>query len=130
MHLIDTSVWAGYFNGEQKYLDEIRALIFNKAVLLICVPVLTEVLQGFKSESGFNAARKALSGLPEMPITINDAVSASNMYRSLRSKGITIRGTIDCLISAAAISYKVQIITSDRDFLPFEKHFELSLKII
>jgi len=130
MYMIDTTVWAGYFNGESKCLETVRSLIFRKEVLLICGPVLAEVLQGFKSESGFNTARKALSVLPEMPITVKDAISASTIYRSLRVKGITIRGKVDCLISSAAIANKVQIITSDRDFLPIEKHFGLSLKII
>jgi predicted nucleic acid-binding protein len=130
MYLIDTSVWAGYFNGEPAQLAVVKELTSRREVLLVCVPVLAEVLQGFKTESGFNEAQRALAALPELPIETQDAVSAAVMYRRLRSKGVTVRGTVDCLIAAASLSHKVTVVTSDRDFIPFEKHFGLKIRLV
>jgi predicted nucleic acid-binding protein len=130
MYLIDTSVWAGYFNGEPAHLAVVKELVSRRDVLLVCVPILAEVLQGFRTESGFNEAKQALAALPELPICGDDAVSAAAMYRKLRARGVTVRGTVDCLIAAAAIAHGVNFVTSDRDFIPFEKHFGLKLKIV
>ena len=41
---------------------------------------------------------------------------ASNIRRNLRSKGITIRNTIDLLIAMTAIYNKLQLLHNDRDF--------------
>ena len=53
------------------------------------------------------------------------AVQASEKYRILRSKGITIRKTIDTLIATRCIEDGLTLLHSDRDFLPFVEHFGL-----
>jgi len=56
------------------------------------------------------------------------ATKSGKNYRFLRSKGITIRKTIDCLIATFCIENEYQLLHNDRDFDPFEKH--LGLKVV
>ena len=46
-------------------------------------------------------------------------------YRYLRSKGISVRKTIDGIIATACIETKLPLLFSDRDFLPYVEHLGL-----
>lgn len=127
MYLIDTSVWVGYFNGAEHQFEAVRRLILSHEKLLISGVVLSEVLQGFRSDREFERAREALSALPEIPLNLDECVVAAKMYRSLRGKGITVRGLVDCLIAAQCIKNDVTLVSSDRDFVTFVKNFKLKL---
>ena len=50
---------------------------------------------------------------------------ASDNYRVLRAKGITIRKTIDTLIATRCIEDGMTLLHADRDFAPFAKHLGL-----
>lgn len=130
MHLVDTSVWVGYFNGTPHQLEAVRALIASRAKLLITGVVLSEVLQGFRSDTGFEQAREALTALTEIPLGMDGCVLAAKMYRSLRIKGITVRSVVDCLIAAQCIITGATLVSSDKDFEPFAKHFHLKLSMV
>jgi predicted nucleic acid-binding protein len=54
-------------------------------------------------------------------------VKASENYRLLRAKGITIRKTIDTVIATRCIEDKLTLHHADRDFAPFVEH--LGLKV-
>ena len=56
------------------------------------------------------------------------AVAAAKNYRKLRSKGVTVRKTIDCLIATCCIEQGHSLLHNDRDFDGFEKH--LGLRVI
>jgi predicted nucleic acid-binding protein len=56
------------------------------------------------------------------------ALAASDNYRFLRKRGITIRKTIDCLIATFCIREGHALLHRDRDFDPFEEH--LGLKVV
>ena len=55
------------------------------------------------------------------------ALKASENYRRLRAKGITIRKTIDTLIATRCIEDGLTLLHADRDFAPFTEH--LGLKV-
>ncbi len=55
------------------------------------------------------------------------AVAAANNYRLLRSRGITIRKTIDCLIATFCIAEGHILLHDDRDFDLFEDHLGLQV---
>ena len=52
-------------------------------------------------------------------------LEASNIYRTLRKEGITIRKPIDCMIAAVALHNNIPLIHNDKDFYPIEKKFGL-----
>ena len=57
MTLVDTSIWIAVF-AREKPLELERVLDFEKAAT--CLPVVQEVLQGFRAESAYRTARDAL----------------------------------------------------------------------
>jgi hypothetical protein len=56
------------------------------------------------------------------------AVASAQNYRSLRSRGDTIRKTIDCLIATFCLTEGHSLLHRDHDFDPFEKH--LGLRVV
>ena len=55
------------------------------------------------------------------------ARDAARNYRTLRSRGHTVRKTIDCLIATFCLRGRHSLLHRDRDFDPFEKFLELSV---
>jgi predicted nucleic acid-binding protein len=56
---------------------------------------------------------------------LQNAYKAAEHYRSLRSRGITVRKTIDGIIATACIEARLPLLFSDRDFLPYVEHLGL-----
>lgn len=52
-------------------------------------------------------------------------IAAVQNYRILRSRGVTVRKTIDCLIATRCIEDGHSLLFSDRDFQPFVDHLGL-----
>jgi predicted nucleic acid-binding protein len=72
--------------------------------VVTCLPVVQEVLQGFRDENAFRAAREAFLALPivESPMGSGVFAQAIDLYRSARRQGVTVRSSIDCLIAVCA----------------------------
>ena len=115
MVLVDTSVWIEVFRKPSKLkLDQL--VDFDDIVT--CLPVIQEVLQGFRDERAFQTARDAMHALPvvESPIARGVFDEAVGLYRSARRAGLSIRSAVDCLIAACAIRNGVAVVHRDRDF--------------
>lgn len=61
MYLVDTSVWIEMFARPARVLLESGAHV---DVVVTCLPIMQEVLQGFRDESAFRIAREALHAFP------------------------------------------------------------------
>jgi len=124
--LVDSSVWIGYFNGvDTPQTDRLDALL-GREPLTIGDLILAEVLQGFASERDFRTARDFLASFPVVDLAGADiAMRAARNFRSLRSRGVTVRKTIDTLIATWCIESGYRLLYSDRDFEPFVKHLGL-----
>jgi len=126
MILVDSSVWIDYFNGientETNKLDEM--LGFEE--IAIGDLILTEVLQGFRNDKDFNAAKDVLTALTIFELLgIELAIKSANNFRKLRKKGITIRKTADVIIATYCIESKLPLLFTDKDFIPFVEHMRL-----
>ena len=128
MLLVDSSVWIDYFNGVvTPQTDYLHTALIQREILVGDI-ILAEVLQGFRDDSDFEAAREALGGFLQANMLDADlAVRSARHYRALRKLGITVRKTIDCLIATYAIAYRHELLHSDADFDPFEAHFGLQV---
>ncbi len=126
--LVDSSVWIDYFNGRHTPQTELLDAVLGTQPLAVGDIILAEVLQGFRRDADFAAAKNALLQfrLFRLGGTAIALKSAEN-YRLLRRKGITVRKTIDCLIATAAIEYGLPLLHADRDFDPFEQHLGLQV---
>lgn len=120
----DSSVWIGYFNGQDspqaRALDAALDDSANEIVLLDLV--LMEVLRGFRRKRDERLARKALLHLPVFTAGGESvALAAASMYQDLRRKGVTVRSSIDLLIGTWCIQNDCLLIHHDRDFDGMEK---------
>lgn len=115
MVLVDTSVWIEVFRKPAR-LSFDRVLEFDDVVT--CLPVIQEVLQGFRDERAFLLARDAMHALPalESPMTRGAFDHAADLYRAARRAGATVRSGVDCLIAACAIRHGAEVLHLDRDF--------------
>ena len=129
MILVDTSVWAAYFNGREisqvHLLD--RLLSDEKEQILVIPIVLTEVLQGFRSDAGFREAKDPMVHLSILEPPLQTHIDAARLFRRLRRKGVTVRGAVDCLIAQVCIDTKSELLTTDRDFDHIARHTPLVL---
>ncbi len=113
--LVDTSVWIETFRKRKPLcLEEI--VEFDEIVT--CLPVIQEVLQGFRDEGAFRIARDAMLALPivESPLSIKVVEEAVWLYRTARRQGLTIRSSVDCLIAACALRHGLVVLHRDRDY--------------
>jgi predicted nucleic acid-binding protein len=83
-----------------------------------CLPVIAEVLQGFREDRAFRIARESLEALPvvESPLRLEVFAEGAQLYRSARRNGMTPRSGVDCLIAACALRNGLSVLHRDRDF--------------
>ena len=115
MFLIDTSVWIEVFRrGSRLRLET----ICQPEQIVLVLPVYQEVLQGIRDEKFFRKAREALinAKFVENPLGSETFDEAVNLYRLARSRGVTVRSSVDCLIAACAIRHNLRVVHRDRDF--------------
>lgn len=126
MILVDSSVWIDAFRGvETRQTGFLHECLGHQAVLTGDI-VLTEVLQGFSTPSAFETARQLMTSVPLVNIcNLDIAVRAARNYQLLRSKGHTVRKTIDTLIATRCIMDDLELLYSDRDFDGFVLHLGL-----
>jgi hypothetical protein len=113
--LVDTSAWIEVFRKPARLdLDDIGGL----DEVVTCLPVMQEVLQGFRDEAAFRVAREAMLALPcvESPLRQERFEEAAGLYRAARRAGFTVRSSVDCLIAACAIKHGLTVLHRDRDF--------------
>ncbi|WP_252177904.1 PIN domain nuclease [Endozoicomonas sp. 4G] len=128
MILVDSSVWIDYFNDQpSEATDKLDSFLGNKKLLTGDL-ILTEVLEGFKSNKDYAVARSLLISLEIRSLAGQSiALKAAENYRSLRKNGITIRKTIDSFIATYCIEHDLFLLQSDKDFLPFSDYLGLQL---
>lgn len=115
MFLVDTSVWIETFRREDP-LELESVIAFDEVVT--CLPVIQEVLQGFRDDRAYRLAMHAMLALPlvESPLTFPVYQEAIGLYRSARRQGITLRSSVDCLVAACAIRNGLSVLHRDRDY--------------
>ncbi len=128
MILVDSSVWIDYFNGISKWQTNFLDHALSSQPIVMGDLILTEVLQGFRSDQDFETAHSFLKELPFKQMGgYKVAVQGANNYRTLRKAGITVRKTIDVIIATFCIIEEVPLLHDDRDFDPISTHFPLKI---
>ena len=114
MILVDTSIWIDLLAA--KPWSVTREEDFLR--FATCGPIAQEVLQGLRPGPQGDAFRAALSAMPVLsdPISLDLFLSAADIYAQGRRRGVTIRSSVDCLIAAIAIEYRIPVWHRDRDF--------------
>ena len=126
MIVVDSSVWIDYFGGKTTPAAEKLDSLLGQTPIAAGDLMLVEVLQGFRKDRGFVQARELLLSLTIVKL-LNTSIalkSAAN-FRALRKKGVTVRKTIDTIITTYCIENRLALLYSDKDFQPFQEHLKL-----
>lgn len=126
MIFVDSSVWVDYLRDldtlQTKKLDS----ILGKERVVVGDLVIAEVLQGCNDSKIFNDTVRLFQRSDFVIVGgYRVVLEAAHNYIALRSKGITVRKTIDTLIATRCILSGYELLHNDRDFLPFEEHLGL-----
>ena len=129
MILVDSSVWIDFFRGnDTPQVDRLDAL-FAQERIVVGDLILTEVLQGFRTERDFNLARRTLETFEIVNLGGADiALQAAKNFIALRHFGFTVRRTIDTIIATKCIEAGFNLLHADHDFDPFATY--LGLKVV
>ena len=126
--MVESTVWIDHYDGtvtdQVLYLRRSAPKDIETGDL-----VVMEVLRGLRRDASLtriqaNFARMTVHDMVEPGI----ALQAGLNYRFLRTRGITVRSAIDCLIATYCIAHDVELLHSDRDFDGFERH--LGLRVV
>lgn len=127
MIVVDTSAWADWFNGR----DTRQAARLDEALRRESVGVMgiivTETLQGFRTDTGFETARRILTALPMLELDTDGHVEAASLFRRLRRRGVTVHGVTDCLIAQSCMAADAELLSADRDFVMIARYTALRL---
>ena len=115
MVLVDTSVWIEVFRRPARI--DIESVVGIEEVVT-CLPVVQEVLQGFRDEGAFQVARESMLAFPivESPLSQEVFEQAVDLYRLARRAGVTVRSSVDCVIAVCAVRSNLTLLHHDRDF--------------
>lgn len=128
MVIVDTSAWVeylqdGHANVVKKVGDCLEQDLVGIGDLIYC-----EVMQGIRSPRQRGQVSSLLLSLPQFEMVgFGIAEKSAENYRLLRSKGVTVRKTIDVLIGTFCAEHGFQIVHNDSDFTLMAKHIGLDI---
>ncbi len=126
MILVDSSVWIDYLRDRPTPEADRLDLLLGRVDLAIGDLIVAEVLQGCDTDAEFLQVSRLLGTLTAIDIGGSAvAIEAARNFRRLRTRGVTVRKTIDTLIATRCIVDDHALLHSDRDFDPFVAHLGL-----
>jgi len=129
MVLIDTSAWIEYLNGGRGPVVERVDRCLDDELVAMGDLVLCEVLQGLRSPRQRREVLSLFSALPRYEMVgFHVAEVAASNYRLLRSRGVTVRKTIDVLIGTFCSLRGFDLVHDDRDFDLMAPHIGLRVR--
>ena len=130
MILVDSSVWIDYFHNVSNAPSDMLDSLLDKMPLAIGDLILAEVLQGLSSQKEFERTLGMLASMAIFDMCgYAVAVAAAQNYRNLRSRGVTVRKTVDTFIATFCITNGHALLHNDRDFDAFAQHLGLHVVV-
>ena len=128
MVIVDTTVWVDYFQGTRNPETDWLNIELDRQRLGLTDLILCEALQGVRDDVAAKEVERSLLRLDVFETGgVTLAREAARNYRTLRSRGHTVRKTIDCLIATFCLRGQHSLLHRDRDFDAFEQFLELSV---
>jgi len=128
MVIVDTSAWVEYFRGGVPDVVEKVDRCLEQDLVGIGDLVYCEVMQGIRSSRERGEVSSLLLSLPRFDMVgFSIAEKSASNYRLLRSKGVTVRKTIDVLIGTFCAEHGLQLVHHDSDFDLMAKHIGLDI---
>jgi len=116
--VVDTSVWIDFFRGvSSAKVAQFVALVEDDAGIALTDVILTEILQGLRSETDVRKVERRLAPFEVLHLeSLDDFRRAAALYRVARRQGVTVRRTLDCLIASVCIRDDSALLHADADF--------------
>jgi hypothetical protein len=129
MIVADTSAWIDYVNGVDAPHTNLLDYELDHNRIITGDLIITEFLQGFRSEKDYQAAKEIIESLEYHDLSGKKiALQSAQNFRILRKKGITVRKTIDLMIATFCIENGFELLHNDRDFDPMENILGLQVR--
>lgn len=118
MIVVDTGVWVDVLNGiDSPAAGTCVELIEAGEPVALTDVIFTEILRGLGDEREANEVQRHLRAFPVLRLESLDGFAlATELYRTARHSGITIRKTLDCLIAAPCVRANAPLLHADKDF--------------
>jgi predicted nucleic acid-binding protein len=126
--LLDSSAWINFLRGNLPWTESFSERFFKSENIVVADLVYVEVVKGAANAIEFEMLRSKFEEFEHISVlTPQLALQAVRNHQLLRSKGITMRGTIDLILATWCIENDVSLMHSDRDFGGFEQHLGLQV---
>ena len=128
MVIVDTSAWIEYLGGGVPAIVSKVDVCLDQDRVAIGDLIYREVMQGIRLPRERREVSGLLLSLPQFDMVgFSMAEKSASNYRLLRSKGVTVRKTIDVLIGTFCAEHGLQLIHFDSDFNLMAKHIGLDV---
>jgi len=129
MIVADTSVWIDYVRGVDAPHTNLLDYELDHNRIITGDLIITEFLQGFRSEKDFRAAKEIMESLDYHDFVGKKvALQSAQNFRVLRKKSITVRKAIDVIIATFCIENGFELLHNDCDFDPMEELLGLQVR--
>src|SRR5882672_10345315 len=115
--LVDTSAWVDFLNGhDSPESSSVAELLKGEDEVCTCGVIVAEVFQGLRENRAYTEIASLFSEMTFLESSdITTYFRTAELYRTLRKRGITVRSTIDCLITVFAADNGCRSLARDRD---------------
>ncbi|HEX2040492.1 MAG TPA: PIN domain nuclease [Acidimicrobiales bacterium] len=121
MILVDTSAWVEFLRDTGSAVcNEVDRLLGARCA--VTDPVVMEVLAGARDDRHLRDLRGLLARAQLLRCESIDYEAAALLYRACRTRGVTVRRLVDCLIGAVAVRHQARILHMDADFDTLAEH--------
>ncbi|HBA84005.1 MAG TPA: VapC toxin family PIN domain ribonuclease [Verrucomicrobia bacterium] len=128
MVIVDTSAWIEFFQNANSEVAQKVDQALEQDLIGIGDLIYCEVMQGLYHAEQQDRISKLLLSLPQFEMVgFQIAAKSASNYRRLRTKGVTIRKTIDVLIGTFCAENGHHLIHNDRDFDLMASHIGLKV---
>jgi predicted nucleic acid-binding protein len=129
--LVDSSVWIAILRGLAPWTAEFTTKVFLERKMLVADLIYVEVARGAATNVEAKLIAAKLNDFEHICVcSVALARTAVDHHRYLRSKGITIRGTVDLLLATWCIENEIPLLHADRDFSGFEEFLGLKRYLV
>jgi predicted nucleic acid-binding protein len=124
--LLDTSVWINILRVVPPWTPTTVAEFVRSSEILVADLVFVELVRGASTRPEMGLLSAKLNEFEQVSVCNPTlARKAVDYHQILKTKGKTIRGTIDLLIATWCIENDVSLLHADRDFSGFDEHLGL-----
>ena len=111
--IVDTSIWIEYLKSNHEIAPGLDEGLLAGNIFMVG-PVVSELLQGAKTENDYQALSSNIDGVPFINAEFADWQLAGKLSFKMKKIGVAIAIT-DCVIAAIAINNGAVVYTLDQD---------------